>query len=96
MLRRVLSSSVGCFKARFFNALGYVAVEWQTLEVDLRIQHLSQPTRARASVTYGQSYTIRAILMGPNGQAAVVVSVWFIGAARDVPRFVTAYPGGDQ
>ena len=76
---------VGRFKARFFNALGYIAAEWQTLEADLRIQHLSQPARAGANVTYGQSYTIRAILMGPNGQAAVVVSVWFIGAASDVP-----------
>jgi hypothetical protein len=87
---------VGRFKARFFKALGYVAAEWQTLEADLRIQHLSQRAKPGPKLAYGQSYTIRAILKGPNGQAAMVVSVWFIGVASDVPRFVTAYPGGDQ
>ena len=87
---------VGRFKARFFKALGYVAAEWQRLEADLRIQHLSQPATPSGSVVYGQSYTIRAIVKGPNGQAAMVDSVWFIGVASDIPRFVTTYPGGDQ
>jgi hypothetical protein len=87
---------VGRFKERFFNALGYVAAEWQALEADLRIQHLSQPATPGARHAYGRSYTIRAILKGPTGQAAMVVSVWFIGVGRDVPRLVTAYPGGDQ
>ena len=41
-------------------------------------------------------YTIRAILNGPNGQSAVVVSVWFIPASGMAPRFVTAYPGDNQ
>ena len=34
--------SVGRFKARFFAAPEYSADDWQTLEADLRIQHLSQ------------------------------------------------------
>ena len=33
---------IGRFKARFFAALGYTADEWQVLEANLRIQHLSQ------------------------------------------------------
>jgi hypothetical protein len=41
---------------------------------------------------HGQPYTIRAILKGPNGEAASGVSVWFIQAAAQVPHFVTAYP----
>lgn len=87
---------VGRFKARFFAALGYTADEWQTLEVDLRIQHLSQPAEPGPQLPYGRSYTIRAILKGPGGEAAPVVSVWFIRSANAVPHFVTAYPGGDQ
>ncbi len=87
---------VGRFKARFFAALGYAANEWQTLEADLRIQHLSQPAELGPRLPYGQSYTIRAILQGPNGEAAAVVSVWFIRSTSAVPHFVTAYPGGDQ
>ena len=87
---------VGRFKARFFAALGYTADEWQVLEADFRIQHLSQPAEPGPRLPYGQSYTIRAILKGPNGAVATVVSVWFIRSGTDVPHFVTAYPGGDQ
>ena len=84
---------VGRFKARFFAALGYVAEEWQALEADLRIQHLSQPAEPGPQEPHGQSWTIRAILRGPNGQPAGVVSVWFFRPNSAVPRFVTAYPG---
>jgi hypothetical protein len=31
---------------------------------------------------------------GPNGQAASVLSVWFLRAETGIPHFVTAYPGG--
>jgi hypothetical protein len=86
---------IGRFKARFFAALGYVAHEWQVLEADLRIQHLSQEAVPTPPMPYGQSYAIRAILKGPNGDAAAVVSVWFIRSGSSVPHFVTAYPGGD-
>ena len=85
---------VGRFKARFFAALGYSADDWQTLEADLRIQHLSQDADPGAVTQYGQPYTIRAILKGPNGQSAAVLSIWFVAAAGGAPRFVTAYPGG--
>jgi len=69
---------VGRFKARFFGALGYTASDWQVLEADLRLQHLTQPAELGAKLEYGQSWTIRAILKGPNREAALVVSVWFI------------------
>ena len=87
---------VGRFKARFFAALGYSADEWQTLEADLRIQHLSQDAEPGEPLPYGQPFTIRAILKGPNGESAPVVSIWFIRSPGVVPHFVSAYPGGDQ
>ena len=87
---------VGRFKARFFAALGYVAAEWQVLEADLRIQHLSQDAQPGAVTSFGQSFTIRAILKGPNEESASVVSVWFIPAGSKEPHFVTAYPGDDE
>ena len=92
----LLSSThpVGRFKARFFAALGYSAERWQQLETDLRTQHLTQDARPGESMPKGQIYTIRAILKGPNGQSAVVLSVWFVPTAGAAPRFVTAYPGG--
>ena len=88
------SHPVGRFKARFFTALGYTADDWQVLEADLRIQHLGQNAELGPSVSKGQTYTIRAILTGPNGQSAAVLSVWFVRAETGIPHFVTAYPGG--
>jgi hypothetical protein len=85
---------VGRFKARFFAALGYAAERWQELEADLRLQHLTQDAQLAESLREGQVFTIRAILKGPNGQSAVVRSVWFVAASGGSPRFVTAYPGG--
>src|SRR5471030_2789392 len=87
---------VGRFKARFFAALGYSADDWQTLEADLRIQHLSQDAEPGAVTPHGQPYTIRAILKGPNGESAPLVSVWFIRSSAQEPHFVTAYPGDEQ
>ena len=87
------SHPVGRFKARFFAALGYTAARWQDFEADLRAQHLAQEATMSASMPDGRLFTIRAILNGPNGQSAVVLSVWFVTAGA-APRFVTAYPGG--
>lgn len=87
---------VGQFKARFFAALGYRPSEWLTLEADLRIQHLTQPAQPGTANPMGQTYTIRAILTGPNGRSANVISVWFVRADSGIPHFVTAYPGGER
>ena len=93
----LLSSThpVGRFKARFFAALGYTADDWQTLEADLRIQHLSQNAEPGEVTPYGQPYTIRAILKGPGGESALLVSVWFVRSFTQEPHFVTAYPGDE-
>lgn len=87
---------LGRFKARFFRALGFSADRWEELESALRTQHLIRDVEPSASTASGQKFTIRAILNGPRGESAVVVSVWFVQAGESVPRFVTAYPGGGQ
>jgi len=87
---------LGRFKARFFGALGFSADRWQELESALRTQHLTQLAEQGAAIGGGQKFMIQAILTGPNGQTAVVVSVWFVRLGEAVPRFVTAYPGGSQ
>ena len=86
---------IGRFKARFFAALGYSAERWLELEADLRLQHLTHDAQAGKATSYGQSFTIRAILNGPNGESAELVSVWFIKPPSSVPHFVTAYPGDE-
>jgi hypothetical protein len=87
---------VGRFKARFFGALGYAAARWQEFEADLRTQHLTEHAELSQALPAGKLFTIRAILKGPNGQSAMVLSVWFVPTAGGPPRFVTAYPGGSK
>ena len=87
------SHPVGRFKARFFAGLGFSADRWDILEQAFRVQHLSQDADAGVPDGFGQPFTIRAILQGPTGRSAMVVSVWFIRAEESQPRFVTAYPG---
>jgi len=89
------SHPLGRFKARFFGALGFSAEAWSEFEAALRLQHLSADAEPGPVELHGQFYTIRAILKGSAG-GALVVSVWLIRTGEDVPRFVTAYPGGDQ
>ena len=84
---------IGRFKARFFHALGFVAHRWQELEIALRVQHLSQEAQLHEAGSHGRAYQIRAILTGPGGVSAEVVSVWFVRRGETNPRFVTAYPG---
>jgi hypothetical protein len=87
---------IGRFKARVFAALGFTSDRWEELAEALRIQHLTQDATPASPTVLGRKYTIRAILNGPAGESAHVVSIWFIPAGGDVPRFVTAYPGDVQ
>jgi len=86
----------GRFKARFFAALGFRGDRWEELESALRIQHLTQEAVHVATATDGMKFKIRAMLVGPDGESAVVVSIWFVRPGESVPRFVTAYPGDRQ
>ena len=84
---------LGRFKARFFGALGFSADRWLELESAIRTQHLTQEAESLPAMRSGQKFMIRAILTGPNGQSAALVTVWFIRTGETAPRFVTAYPG---
>jgi hypothetical protein len=94
----LLSSShpIGRFKQPFFAALGYSIEQWQQLEADLLELAATGVTRTGQNTAYGQKYEIRGILQGPSGKAAEVVSVWIILEDEDIPRFVTAFPGGKR
>ena len=85
---------VGRFKAPFFIALGYSQQQWHQFETDLRAQHLSQEALPATASVYGQKYEICAMMTGPAGRSSEVVSVWIVLSCEDVPRLVTAYPGG--
>lgn len=85
--------ATGRHKAKVFARLGYSQARWLELEADLRAQHLVQEVEISYASPYGQKYEIRAILIGPAGVPAEIVSVWIIKSGESVPRLVTAMPG---
>ena len=94
-LREYLLSKVhpiGRFKAAFFATLGFDAGRWEELATQLRaIAMEGEATLAEQSV-YGDKYLISAILSGPQGRSAAVVTVWIVPTGGDIPRLVTVYP----
>ena len=93
-LRDYLLSSahpIGRYKSAFFRSLGYAQEQWHVLERDLRAVLLNQTQPADAT-EYGQKFTVRGILSGPNGRVAGIVTIWIILSGETAPRFVTAYP----
>ncbi len=85
---------VGQFKATFFLGLGYSAEDWQLLAQDLRQQLLPLDVVRTEESRYGRKFIVEGPLKGPTGTIRQVVAVWVILSGEEVPRFVTAYPGG--
>lgn len=83
--------TIGRYKSAFFRSFGYAQEQWQVLERDLRAV-LNSEAQPVASTEYGQKFTVRGVLQGPNGRPGHIVSIWIILADETAPRFVTAYP----
>jgi hypothetical protein len=90
------SHPLGRYKARFFRGLGYERSNWPRLDRDLRFQHLSAPVARTTHTRHDAVYEIRAILKGPSGAAAGLVSVWIVRHGEKHPSLVTAHPGGPE
>jgi hypothetical protein len=87
---------VGHSKARFFGALGFTRAKWPALYqvlIDVAIQGEATPGEL---TPYGQKYEVHAMITGPEGRGAFVVTVWIVLADEDFPRLVTAFPGGPR
>jgi hypothetical protein len=85
---------VGRFKAAFFQKLGYSAENWEAFEHQLRELILSQDATRVEESRYGQKFVVEGPLAGSSGETVQIVTVWVILKGEDVPRFITAYPGG--
>ena len=82
----------GGTKAKRLISLGYRTNAPQTLDADLRTQHLSlDPARVSQNV-YGVVYEIDGPITTPSGKMARFVSIWQIDTGSDAPRFITMYP----
>ena len=87
---------VGRFKAAFFRTLGYTPADWLHLQQSLVAHARAAEAFPESASAYGQKFRIRAMLQGPTGRSAIVVSIWIIRVEDDLPRFVTAFPGDSR
>ena len=80
-------------KGRFLSLAGYDRDNWRNLEQDLRTHILTQEARLQETTLYGEVYEIRGTLVGPNGTALLVVTIWMEERATGQTKFITLFPG---
>ena len=85
---------VGRSKAEFFKALGFspqtVEELWQGL---LEIAKTGKVIDKISSL-FGDKYIVDDVIEGPTGRSARIRTVWLM--EQGTPRFITAYPTGEQ
>jgi hypothetical protein len=79
-------------KARMLLSVGYRSDNPQSLESDLRVQHLSLDVTRTHRNAYGVVYEIEGPINTPSGRSVRFRSVWQVDTGTDVPRFITMYP----
>jgi hypothetical protein len=82
----------GGSKARVLLSLGYSIANWQQLDADLRVQHLTADIECQEESEYGDRFEIVAPLIGPNSRSILFRSIWQIDSGTDYPRLITIYP----
>jgi hypothetical protein len=82
----------GGAKARLLLAVGYRTNAPETLEADLRRQHLALDATHISKTAYGVAYEIEGPITTPGGKSVRFASIWQIDTGSDVPRFITMYP----
>jgi hypothetical protein len=87
-----LSHKRGGPKARLLQSVGYRSENPQTLESDLRAQHLSLDITRMHETAYGVVYEIERPIKTPSGKSGRFCSVWQVDTGTGVPRFLTMYP----
>ncbi len=79
-------------KSEFLKHAGYTLENWQHLEQDLREQMLSRDAVLIERTGHGELFEIRGSLVGPNGVALGVRTVWMRERDSGIAKFITLYP----
>ena len=87
-----VSHKRGAAKARLLLSVGYRSDAPQTLESDLRTQHLSLNATGISQNAYGVVYEIDGPIKTPSDKIVRFCSIWQIDTGTEVPRFITMYP----
>jgi hypothetical protein len=79
-------------KSRFLARAGYTANNPERLMRDLRDQILPMDATAAGSNRFGEYFTIRGLLRGPNGVELRVKTIWMLEHLSGQTRFITLVP----
>ena len=79
-------------KSGFLALAGYTLKNPEQLASDLRDQILTRETEFMEATEYGDKYSIRGELRGPNGRVLKVVTIWMTEDATKLAKFITLYP----
>lgn len=83
---------VGSAKARFFRKIGFNESNVDELRKALLKIALENDVKEERKFEYGINYSVDGIIETPNGKSVTITTVWYAQAAKNRPRFVTAYP----
>jgi hypothetical protein len=87
-----VSHKRGGSKAKLLLRVGYRSDDPDSLESDLRAQHLSLDVARTHGNAYGVVYEIDGPIKTPGNRSVRFCSVWQVDTGTDVPRFITMYP----
>jgi len=79
-------------KSRFLGNAGYTEKDGEQLARDIRDQLLCLEAEFEETTGYGDMYSIGGSLIGPNGRAIRVMTIWMVESATNKTRFITLYP----
>ena len=79
-------------KSQFLALAGYTVAQPDRLVNDIRKQLLPLDAQADETTEYGEKYRISGTLVGPNGRALRVETIWMVEASGGVTKFITLYP----
>lgn len=79
-------------KSVFLSHAGYTSENWPILLRDIRNQLLPLDAKLSRRTFFGDLYEIQGKLIGPNGKALSVVSIWMVEHETNQTKFITLYP----
>lgn len=79
-------------KSQFLALAGYTVAQPDRLVNDIRKQLLPLDAEAEETTEYGEKYRISGTLVGPNGLALQVETVWMVESVSRMTKFITLYP----
>jgi hypothetical protein len=87
----------GQHKARVFKAaLGFDQSNWEELAEAIRAELPYYPAIAGSEGKWGRKYEVILPLIGKNGSAVDVLTVWIVRLETNFPSFVTALVVGER